>query len=190
MHRNLRTVRIARSFARRCCNCRLSLDVAQRASRHGVKTPDRGARHPHSNSALRVTAKWPKSGGMFTRLIKAFTREKKKAAALEARIAKNLKWELAELPEFYGFDSLANFLKAVERAHSGTSKKKVGRKITLRTGKRAKITAAIRAKVKRLLQQGKSGSQVAKAVGISLPSVYNIKKTLKPSPYPFSTVKP
>jgi transposase len=38
--------------------------------------------------------------------------------------------------------------------------------------------AATRARVKKLVQAGKSGSQIAKAVGISLPSVHNIKKAL------------
>jgi DNA-binding CsgD family transcriptional regulator len=32
--------------------------------------------------------------------------------------------------------------------------------------------------VKKLVKAGKSGSQIAKAVGISLPSVQNVKKAL------------
>ena len=63
----------------------------------------------------------------------------------------------------------------IERA-----RRKVGRPkkaaAASKTRKRAKITAAIRARVKKLLQAGKSGSKIAEAVGISLPSVQNIKK--------------
>ena len=42
----------------------------------------------------------------------------------------------------------------------------------------AAITDAVRAEVKALVKAGKTGSQVAKALGISLPSVQNIKKAL------------
>lgn len=42
--------------------------------------------------------------------------------------------------------------------------------------KRARITDATRAKVGKLAKAGLSGSKIAKAVGISLPSVHNIKK--------------
>ena len=47
-----------------------------------------------------------------------------------------------------------------------------------KTRKRAKITDAIRAKVGKLVKAGQTGSQIAKALGISLPSVQNIKKAL------------
>jgi hypothetical protein len=38
------------------------------------------------------------------------------------------------------------------------------------------IDDAMRAEVKKLLKAGKTGAEVAKEVGISLPSVQNIKK--------------
>ena len=44
--------------------------------------------------------------------------------------------------------------------------------------KRAKITDEIRAELKNLAEAGKSGSEIAAALGISLPSVQNIKKAL------------
>ncbi|MGA7726247.1 MAG: hypothetical protein WCA95_13300 [Opitutaceae bacterium] len=50
-------------------------------------------------------------------------------------------------------------------------------KVTKR-GKRAKITDATRALVKKLVGAGNTGSQIADRVGISLPSVQNIKKEL------------
>ena len=58
------------------------------------------------------------------------------------------------------------------RRKPGRSKKTAAAKIP----KRAVITDAIRARIKKLLQAGKSGAAIAKAVGISLPSVQNIKK--------------
>jgi hypothetical protein len=41
---------------------------------------------------------------------------------------------------------------------------------------RARITDEVKAKVRTLVSEGKSGSQIAKLLGISLPSVQNIKK--------------
>ena len=45
-----------------------------------------------------------------------------------------------------------------------------------RRRKYARITAELREKVKTALQAGKTGAAVAAEFGISLPSVYNIKK--------------
>ena len=44
--------------------------------------------------------------------------------------------------------------------------------------KRAIITADTKAQVKSLVIAGKTGGEIAKAIGISLPSVQNIKKEL------------
>jgi hypothetical protein len=44
--------------------------------------------------------------------------------------------------------------------------------------KRSVITDETRSSVKKLVEGGKTGSQIAKALGISLPSVQNIKKAL------------
>jgi len=44
--------------------------------------------------------------------------------------------------------------------------------------KRAVITDQTRAEVKKLVESGKTGSQIAKTLGISLPSVQNIKKAI------------
>ncbi len=44
--------------------------------------------------------------------------------------------------------------------------------------KRAVITEAMRAEVKKMSAAGKTGKEIAKAVGVSLPSVQNIKKAL------------
>ena len=43
---------------------------------------------------------------------------------------------------------------------------------------RAVITDETRANVKKLVEEGKSGAAIARELGISLPSVQNIKKAL------------
>ena len=120
---------------------------------------------------------------MVTSKIKQLDAVRAKLADLEKTVETELRQELAVLHKQYGFPDLEPFFKAVRAAVGGgieRASRKVGRpKKTVaapKTRTRAKITAAIRARVKRLLQAGKSGSQVAKAVGISLPSVQNIKK--------------
>jgi hypothetical protein len=44
--------------------------------------------------------------------------------------------------------------------------------------KRSVITDDTRTSVKKMVEAGKTGSQIAKSLGISLPSVQNIKKAL------------
>jgi hypothetical protein len=120
---------------------------------------------------------------MVTKQIKELEVTKAKILALEKSIAKRLHKELATLHSKYGFESLRDFAKALKAASgfSGTRKgrgktSKVGVKVTRR--KRAVITEDTRASVKKLVESGKTGSQVAKSLGISLPSVQNIKKAL------------
>jgi hypothetical protein len=88
------------------------------------------------------------------------------------KIATQLHRELAALPGKFGFDSVAAFLKAVKAAggkHRDAAPKR---------RRRAVITDATRAEVKKLTEAGKTGAVIAKALGISLPSVQNIKKAL------------
>lgn len=119
--------------------------------------------------------------------------EVKKLAEVNAK-AKRLKIlineKLASLPSEYGFDSVGTFisaLKAAGRGRAGRRNKSAAPKIR----RRATITNAIRAKVGKLVKAGKSGSQIANTLKISLPSVQNIKKGLglvktakKPTPKP------
>ena len=111
---------------------------------------------------------------MITSTIQELAKTRAKVVQLELTLTK----ELASLPEAYGFDSLKAFIAALHDAVSGRAVKKAGKKEARETRKRVKITDAIRAKAKQLLKAGRSGSQIAKAVGISLPSVQNIKKAL------------
>jgi len=113
--------------------------------------------------------------------IEALERAQKKVIGLEASIRSRLSKELAALPSQFGFESVRSFIRAVKAASSGgpgrpgrpkgPEKKSVPSK-----RKRMTITPAMREKVKRLAKAGKSGAQIVKAVGISLPSVQNIKK--------------
>ncbi len=98
--------------------------------------------------------------------IKALAISKAKVAELEKSIATELNRELAALPGKYGFDNLPAFFSAVRSACRGKRRK------------RAVITSETKAKVKSLVEAGKTGSEIATAVGISLPSVQNIKKAL------------
>ena len=101
-----------------------------------------------------------------------------KARAAADRLEQSLVIELASLPSAYGFESLEAFITSVEVAGRGKrgGAQQASKPAKLKTRKRAVITDSVRAKVKALLKAGKSGSQIAKAVGISLPSVQNIKK--------------
>jgi DNA-binding NarL/FixJ family response regulator len=111
---------------------------------------------------------------------------KAKLADLEKTVARELRAELSGLPAAYGFGSLRDFVEAVREALRG-GRRRPGRKAAGRSGRkaakgrrrrRAVITDATRAGVKKLVEAGKTGGEIAKALKISLPSVQNIKKAL------------
>jgi hypothetical protein len=117
---------------------------------------------------------------MVTKQIKELEATKAKIVSLEKSIAKRLHRELASLHSKYGFDSLGEFTKALKAA-SGLGRKGRRGRPAKAAGKakrrhRAVITDETRASVKKLVESGKTGSQIAKSLGISLPSVQNIKK--------------
>lgn len=117
---------------------------------------------------------------MIENKLKEIEAAKAKIAALEQSVAAELDKELASLPEKYGFDSAKAFIKAVKAATGGGGGGK-GRGPGGKGGKRrtrAVITDETRNQVKEMVEDGKSGAAIAKAVGISLPSVQNIKKAL------------
>ena len=117
---------------------------------------------------------------MITDKLKELAVAKAKLADLEKSVTARLNKELAALPAKYGFDDVASFAAAVKAAAGGKrkgrgpAKKAAGGK----RRKRAVITDATRAQVKKLVEAGKTGGEIAKAAGISLPSVQNIKKAL------------
>jgi len=103
-------------------------------------------------------------------LIKELAKTKAKVVQLEQAIVK----ELASLPAAYGFASTEEFVSALHASKGGSGRSR--KPSPPKARKRAVITDAVRANVKKLLKAGKSGAQIAKAIGISLPSVQNIKK--------------
>lgn len=122
---------------------------------------------------------------MITDKIKELEALKQKAAALEAAVAEERNRALAALPKQYGFDSVDAFVDAVLAATGGTRRRgrPPGRSSAAAGGKkprrhRAVITDETRTQVKKLVEAGKTGAEIAKAVGISLPSVQNVKKAL------------
>lgn len=121
---------------------------------------------------------------MVTQKIKELAANKAKVAALEKSIATELTRELAGLPAQYGFADINDFIAAVKAAAGkggkakGKAKAVAAKAPAAKRRKRAVITAETKAKVKALVEGGKTGSQIAKEVGISLPSVQNIKKEL------------
>jgi hypothetical protein len=130
---------------------------------------------------------------MVTEKLKELEAARAKLASLEQTLAGELNKELAGLPAKYGFQSTADFVKAVTSAAGGGAgggrRGRRGRKpgAAASTGaasgskkrrSRAVITDETRTQVKKMVSDGKTGAEIAKAVGISLPSVQNIKKAL------------
>jgi hypothetical protein len=130
---------------------------------------------------------------MVTDKLKELEAARAKLASLEQSIAGELNKELSSLPAKYGYGSVAEFITAVKGASGGggrrgrrrgrppgggakaaTPAKTRGRK--RRT--RAVITDETRAQVKKMVNDGKTGAQIAEQLSISLPSVQNIKKAL------------
>ncbi|HXQ79894.1 MAG TPA: helix-turn-helix domain-containing protein [Opitutaceae bacterium] len=119
---------------------------------------------------------------MVTKQIKELEATKAKIVALERSIAKRLHRELAALHKTYGYATLNEFVKALKAASGSVRKVRRGRPAKaaskVKRRKRAVITDETRSSVKKLVESGKTGSQIAKTLSISLPSVQNIKKAL------------
>lgn len=126
---------------------------------------------------------------MVTEKIQELAALQAKAAKLQAAIESQRTSELAGLPASYGYESINEFIKALKAAVSSGAKR--GRRAAKGSGakaskkkaaggkrKRAKITPELKAEVKAAVEAGKTGAQIAKEFGISVPSVQNIKKEL------------
>lgn len=116
---------------------------------------------------------------MVTDKLKELEATKAKVASLVKAIETELHKELRVLPQKFGFDNVNDFVKAVKAAAGGRKGRggpaKAGGK---KRRTRAVITDETRAQVKKLVGAGKTGAEIARTVGISLPSVQNIKKAL------------
>lgn len=134
-------------------------------------------------------------GAMFNDQLAKLEKAKADLLQLESKISAERVAALAKLPSDFGYASLDLFIKALKEAAktSGKTKGKGARGAksgaakaakpapaakAAKAGKRAKITDEIKAQVKVLSEAGKTGQEIAKALGISAPSVQNIKKAL------------
>jgi len=111
---------------------------------------------------------------MVTDKIKQLADYQGKVAELRKQIERERARALAHLHEKYGFESVKELIKAI-RATAGSAGKRRGRKAG-RHRKHARITPVMKDKIKGAIQSGKTGAKIAQEFGISLPSVYNIKK--------------
>ncbi len=120
---------------------------------------------------------------MLTENIKELEAAQAKVEELRKKIESERFAELAALPAKYGYTSLSAFVKALKEAAGPSVSKGKGRRKVVKAPKagprrRAKITDETRAQVKQLVEAGKTGSEIAAELGISLPSVQNIKKAM------------
>lgn len=122
---------------------------------------------------------------MVTEVVKELEAARAKVAELENSLAKAQKQKLAGLPKEYGFDNLADFIKAIKGAGSsgGRGRGRAAKPAAAapssskkQRSKRARITPEVKEKVKSAVNAGKTGAEIAKEFGISVPSVQNIKK--------------
>jgi hypothetical protein len=97
-----------------------------------------------------------------------------KVAELQEQVEKDRAKVLAHLHEEYGFTSPAELIKAIRAAAGGRRGRPPGKKVVHR--KHARITPELKEKIKAALKAGKTGGKVAAEFGVSLPSVYNLKK--------------
>lgn len=97
-----------------------------------------------------------------------------KVAQLEKEVGRSQR-RLLGLPGKMGYRSMDDLIDALRQASAGSgsaARSSGGRR------KRAKITPEMKQKLKSLVQSGKTGSEIAHELGISEPSVHNIKKEL------------
>jgi hypothetical protein len=97
-----------------------------------------------------------------------------KVAALQEQVDNDRAKILSRLHQEYGFADANELIKAIRAAAGGRRGRPAGKKAVHR--KHARITPELKEKIKAALQAGKTGGKVAAEFGVSLPSVYNIKK--------------
>jgi len=113
---------------------------------------------------------------MLTEKIKTLAALKARVVELERAIAADLNGELAFLPTQFGFKDMATFVVALRRAARGQPSRTLTANGKVR--RRAKINDTIRSSVRKLAEEGTTGTEIAERLGISIPSVQNIKKAL------------
>ena len=121
---------------------------------------------------------------MITEQIKELEATRAKLASLEQSIEQEMEAELAGLPGKYGFDSMQALIKRLKsiggvrakKTRAPKAKSKAARPAAGQKRARATITEEMKLQVKALTEAGKTGPEIAAAVGISMTSVQNIKK--------------
>lgn len=122
---------------------------------------------------------------MFSNMPNRIIDKAKQLAALKGKVTElqgevdNARAEaLSSLHEEYGFADAEELIKAIRAAAGSRRGRRPGRPSKKASGhrKHARITPEIREKIEAALKGGKTGGQVAGEFGVSLPSVYNIKK--------------
>jgi DNA-binding NarL/FixJ family response regulator len=107
---------------------------------------------------------------------------RKKLAELEKQAATELRAQLRALPGKFNFSSADELIAAIRDAFGSAKGRSAGQAQPKSKGrkrrKRAVITAETRAQVKKLVSEKKTAAQISEQLGISVPSVQNIKKEL------------
>lgn len=115
---------------------------------------------------------------LFTAKAKQLVAYKEKVAQLQEQVDRTRAEALANLHEEYGFADAEELINAIRAAAGKRRGRRPGRPAK-KAGdhhKHARITPEIRQKIRTALKAGKTGGAVAEEFGVSLPSVYNIKK--------------
>lgn len=105
--------------------------------------------------------------------LKEIAAYKAKIAALEKAVAADQLKKLSGLHKEVGLASTADLIAALQGLKKSSRKSAPKRK-----GKRARITAAIKAEVGKAVKAGKKGAEIASQFSISIPSIQNIKTEL------------
>lgn len=114
---------------------------------------------------------------MVTDKLQKLRQYQKQMAQLEKELGR-FNAKLLALPGKHGFKSMNAFIDALRAAAGSSGVRPKSAAVASGRKPRAKITAETKQKLKAMVQDGKTGSQIAKALNISLPSVQNIKKEL------------
>lgn len=114
---------------------------------------------------------------MVNNIVSELELAKAKVSELEAVMAKERRARLVNLHKELGFESSKELIAALRKAPAGESRPAASAGKRPR-GKRSRITPEMKQELKALVNDGKTGKQIAKQLGISLPSVQNIKKEL------------
>lgn len=108
--------------------------------------------------------------------IKQLASYQEKVAELKQEIERERGRSLAHLHEDFGFASPQELIRAIRAAAGSRQGRRSRGRGARRHRKHTRITPEMKQKIKTALQAGQTGGKVAATFGISLPSVYNLKK--------------